>query len=319
MAGNWGRRFLCLMVVLGVAGCAETQLAIHGAKRLIAQPDKDVNIKYKIGKPYQIAGVWYYPEENFKYDESGIASWYGTKFHGRKTANGETYDMNALTAAHRTLPMPSYVRVTNLDNGRSLILRVNDRGPFARGRIIDISRRGSQLLNFQKQGTARVRVQVLTDQTRALKSRITNQAELAKTGSPITIDRLPKAKVQAESLAPVGGAKSVQQPVTLKPVADVAPAPAAEEPVITEEVQQALVVNTNIFVQAGAFSRFDNANKVRAKLSPLGPVKLSQILINGRDLYRVRVGPIENVGAADLMLASVSEAGYPESRIIVEK
>ncbi|MEZ7879242.1 MAG: septal ring lytic transglycosylase RlpA family protein [Rhodospirillales bacterium] len=319
MAGNWERRFLCLMVVLLVAGCAETQLAIHGAKRLIAQPDKNTNTKYKIGKPYQIAGVWYYPAEDFKYDESGIASWYGTKFHGRKTANGEIYDMNALTAAHRTLPMPSYVRVTNLENGRSLILRVNDRGPFARGRIIDISRRGSQLLNFQKQGTARVRVQVLADQSRTLKSRITNQAELAKTGSPITIDRLPKAKVQAQSLAPVGGAKSAPQPITLKPIADVAPQPVAEEPVVTEKIHQSQVVNTNIFVQAGAFSRFDNANKVRARLSPLGPVKLNQVLINGRDLYRVRVGPMENVGAADLMLASVSKAGYPESRIIVEK
>ena len=196
---------------------------------------------------------------------------------------------------------------------------MNDRGPFARGRIIDISRRGSQLLNFQKQGTARIRVQVLADQSRTLKSRITNQAELAKTGSPITIDRLPKAKVQAQSLAPVGGAKSAPQPITLKPIADVAPQPVAEEPVVTEKIHQSQVVNTNIFVQAGAFSRFDNANKVRARLSPLGPVKLNQVLINGRDLYRVRVGPMENVGAADLMLASVSKAGYPESRIIVEK
>jgi rare lipoprotein A len=105
----------------------------------------------------------------------------------------------------------------------------------------------------------------------------------------------------------------------LKPIADVAPQPVAEEPVVTEKIHQSQVVNTNIFVQAGAFSRFDNANKVRARLSPLGPVKLNQVLINGRDLYRVRVGPMENVGAADLMLASVSKAGYPESRIIVEK
>ena len=160
---------------------------------------------------------------------------------------------------------------------------------------------------------------MLADQSRTLKSRITNQAELAKTDSPITIDRLPKAKVQAQSLAPVGGAKSAPQPITLKPIADVAPQPVAEEPVVTEKIHQSQVVNTNIFVQAGAFSRFDNANKVRARLSPLGPVKLNQVLINGRDLYRVRVGPMENVGAADLMLASVSKAGYPESRIIVEK
>jgi len=319
MVGNWGRRFLSLIIVLGVAGCAETQLVIHGAKRFIDKSDKDYKAQYKIGKPYQIQGVWYYPEEDYQYDESGIASWYGTKFHGRKTANGEIYDMNALTAAHRTLPMPSYVRVTNLENGRSLILLVNDRGPFARGRIIDISRRGSQLLNFQKQGTARVRVKVLADQSRILKSRINNQAELVKTGSPITVGRLPKAKVQTQSLNPAGGENTSSQPVTVKSITEAAPSLVVEDPVITEKIEQAPVVNTNIFVQVGAYSRFDNANKIRARLSQLGQVELSQILINGRDLYRVRVGPVENIKSADLMLALLSEAGYPKSRIIVEK
>jgi rare lipoprotein A len=318
MVGIWGRPFLSLMVVLGVAGCSETQLAVHGAKRLIGKPDKDFNIQYKVGKPYQIQGVWYYPEEDYQYDESGIASWYGTKFHGRKTANGEVYDMNALTAAHRTLPMPSFVRVTNLENGRSLILLVNDRGPFARGRIIDISRRGSQLLNFQKQGTARIRVQVLADQSRVLKSRIGNRDELAKTGSPITVGRMPKAKVQIQSLEPAGGGSSPPQPINLKPMADISPL-AVEGPVVTETVVQAPIINTNIFVQVGAYSRFDNANKVQAKLSPFGQAELSQVLINGRDLYRVRVGPMESVGSADLMLATISQAGFPESRIIVEK
>ena len=319
MIGGSGRLFLSLMIVLGVAGCAETQLAVHGAKRLIGKPDKDTNIKYKIGKPYQIQGVWYYPEEDYQYDESGIASWYGKKFHGRKTANGEVYDMNELTAAHRTLPMPSFVRVTNLENGRSLILRVNDRGPFARGRIIDISRRGSQLLNFQKRGTARIRVQLLADQSRALKSRISNRSESAISGSPITIGRLPKAKVQTQSLAPAGERKTPPQPVTFKTIADKIPPPAVENNWVTEKVGQAPVINTNIFVQVGAYSRFDNANKVQAKLSPFGRAKLSQVLINGRDLFRVRVGPMESVSSADLMLTSLSQAGFPESRIIVEK
>jgi rare lipoprotein A len=319
MSGNWGRRFLSLMVILGVAGCAETQLAIHGAKRLIGKSDKDFHTKYKIGKPYQIRGVWYYPEEDYKYDESGIASWYGTKFHGRKTANGEIYNMNALTAAHRTLPMPSYVRVTNLENGRSLILLVNDRGPFARGRIIDISRRGSQLLNFQKQGTARVRVQLMADQSRVLKSRISNQAELVKTGSPITVGPLPKAKVQKQLLEPAGGESTSPPAKAFNPIEDTKPAVAVEDSVITDTVVQVPIINTNIFVQVGAYSRFDNANKVRAKLSPLGQVELSQVLVNGRDLYRVRVGPMNSVGLADLMLASLSDYGYPESRIIVAK
>lgn len=326
MAGYWGRALGVFVTGLLLVGCSETQLAVHSAKRLISTSEKEAPTTYKIGKPYQIAGVWYYPEEDYEYDESGIASWYGAKFHGRRTANGEVYDMNALTAAHRTLPMPSFVRVTNLENGRSLILRVNDRGPFARGRIIDISRRGAQLLNFQRQGTARVRVQVLADKSQALKSRLTNQAQLAKVGSPITVDRLPKPKVQAQSLPPVGSNDVVVEPVpevsapaASQPVAAAEPLTLEEDPVVTETVQQEPAVNTNIFVQAGAFSRFDNANRVKARLSPLGTVNLSQVLVGGRDLYRVRLGPIESVSAADRMLAAVANAGYPEARIIVVK
>ncbi|MCY4035661.1 MAG: septal ring lytic transglycosylase RlpA family protein [Hyphomicrobiales bacterium] len=117
---------------------------------------------YKIGKPYQISGQWYHPHHNPEYDEVGIASWYGPGFHGNTTANGEIYDQNALTAAHPTLPMPVLVRVTNLENGRSLVLRVNDRGPFVGGRIIDVSRRAAERLGFWRQGTAWVRVKYLS-------------------------------------------------------------------------------------------------------------------------------------------------------------
>src|SRR5471032_3129803 len=113
---------------------------------------------YKVGQPYQVDNVWYYPREQPDYDETGIASWYGPTFYGHHTANGERYDANGLTAAHRTLPMPVNVRVTNLDNGKSLIVRVNDRGPFTKGRIIDLSERAATLLGYKAQGTARVRV-----------------------------------------------------------------------------------------------------------------------------------------------------------------
>lgn len=113
---------------------------------------------YKIGAPYQVAGRWYFPREEPHYDQTGIASWYGVDFHGRKTANGEVFDMNALTAAHPTLPLPSYVTVTNLQNGRSLLVRVNDRGPYAHGRLIDLSRRTAQELGLEQAGTGRVRV-----------------------------------------------------------------------------------------------------------------------------------------------------------------
>ena len=117
--------------------------------------------RYKIGKPYKIGNRWYRPKEEPDYEEVGVASWYGHLFHGRYTANGEIYDMDALTAAHPTLPIPSYVRVTNRENGRTLVLRVNDRGPYANNRIIDLSRYAAKLLGFERKGTASVRVTYL--------------------------------------------------------------------------------------------------------------------------------------------------------------
>lgn len=112
----------------------------------------------KIGKPYQVFGKFYYPSDDRSYDQKGIASWYGPGFHALNTANGERYDQDDLTAAHKTLPMPSWVEVENLDNGRKLVVRINDRGPFVDGRIIDLSRRAAQLLGVAGPGTARVRV-----------------------------------------------------------------------------------------------------------------------------------------------------------------
>ncbi len=114
---------------------------------------------YRVGKPYTVAGRMYVPEEDIHYRAEGMASWYGDDFHGRQTANGEIFDMTALTAAHPTLPMPCYVRVTNIRNGKSLILRVNDRGPYHGNRLIDVSTRAAKLLEFDGFGVARVRVE----------------------------------------------------------------------------------------------------------------------------------------------------------------
>jgi len=117
--------------------------------------------KYKVGRPYTIRGVTYVPRHDPGYDRAGRASWYGPGLRGRTTANGEMFREDRLAAAHPTLPLPSLVRVTNLDNGRQVIVRVNDRGPFIRGRIIDLTRRGADALGFTRQGGARVRVQFL--------------------------------------------------------------------------------------------------------------------------------------------------------------
>lgn len=115
--------------------------------------------RFMVGNPYQVKGKWYYPKEDFGYNKIGIASWYGSAFHGRLTANGEVYDQQSLTAAHPTFPLPSYARVTNVETGSSIIVRVNDRGPYHPGRIIDLSNKTAQMLDLQHSGTGDVRVQ----------------------------------------------------------------------------------------------------------------------------------------------------------------
>ncbi|ENN87124.1 rare lipoprotein A precursor protein [Rhizobium freirei PRF 81] len=115
--------------------------------------------RFMVGNPYQVKGKWYYPKEDFGYSKVGIASWYGSAFHGRLTANGEVYDQQSLTAAHPTFPLPSYARVTNVETGSSIIVRVNDRGPYHPGRIIDLSNKTAQMLDLQHSGTGDVRVQ----------------------------------------------------------------------------------------------------------------------------------------------------------------
>ena len=182
ISATWLRGGLLISAV-ALAGCTEMQFLSNASKE-IGDPVADVSrsvdteggngARYKVGKPYQIKGKWYYPREDFSYVEQGVASWYGPKFHGRQTANGAIFDMNKVSAAHRTLPMPSMVRVTNLENGRSLKVKVNDRGPYAHGRIIDLSRRAAQLLGFETKGTALVRVEVLEAESRQLAGLMTN-------------------------------------------------------------------------------------------------------------------------------------------------
>jgi rare lipoprotein A len=117
--------------------------------------------RYHVGRPYQVAGRWFTPREQPGYDKSGVASWYGDAFHRRMTSNGEYFDMNMLSAAHATLPLPSYAKVTNLANGRSVVVRINDRGPFVDTRIIDMSKRAADVLGFRQRGKAEVRVQYI--------------------------------------------------------------------------------------------------------------------------------------------------------------
>jgi rare lipoprotein A len=165
------RRFapvgVCAFLSLLLAHCAgsnvDPRYGVSPSARVVAlgEPAPKGGGVYRVGTPYVVGGRTYVPSENPHYAAVGLASWYGEDFHGRYTANGEIYDLNAISAAHPTLPIPSYARVTNLDNGRSIVVRVNDRGPFAANRIIDVSVRAARLLDFYDRGTTRVRVEYL--------------------------------------------------------------------------------------------------------------------------------------------------------------
>jgi len=170
-----GKRIFCLLMLVGLCGCTYGRVDLGDGKYSQAAAISGQGGVYKVGKPYKISGRWYYPKEDYDYSQVGIASWYGKDFHAKTTANGEKYDMYSLTAAHRTLPLPSIVKVTNLENGRSLVLRVNDRGPYAKNRIIDVSKRASQLLGFQMQGTTKVRVEIMEKESKALKAAMTGE------------------------------------------------------------------------------------------------------------------------------------------------
>jgi rare lipoprotein A len=312
--------------VLGVLGClaltacAEIEFLVHTAKQVGVGEGETTSAPlgdYKVGRPYQINGVWYYPAEDYDYTETGIASWYGPNFHGKTTANGETYNQNDMTAAHRTLPMPSAVRVTNLENGRSIVLRINDRGPFARGRIIDVSRRGAQLLGFERNGTARVRIDILPDESRQLKVAALNGGT-----ADIQVAAAPRDAVSAQPLPSSGSASAGSPPATegtapREPVQSqsLGRVPAPDLPRDVEVLQ---VSPTGIYIQAGAFSNLENALRMRDRLYEMGPTQISRFAVSGTEIYRVRIGPLDTVDVADATLVRVVDAGVSEARLVVE-
>lgn len=309
---------ICLGSVL--LGCAETQLAITAAKRL-QHIDSNSGI-YKVGNPYRIKGVWYYPQADYNYAETGIASWYGAKFHMRKTANGETFDMNGVTAAHRTLPLPSVVRVTNLENGRSLVLKVNDRGPFAHGRIIDISRRGAKSLGFYGKGTARVRVEILPEASRRLavlaqrKGATTNLAALKMPAVP----QIPVQRTKLPgSIEPVNKRPRVSQPWEIRPASGRLLAVTEKDIVKPNGVVTIVPTKpTRIFIQAGAFKRLENASRLKFKLKQLAQASVKTAKIGSNRFYRVRLGPLDDVKDADAVLKRLISTGHTQAKIVVE-
>ena len=228
-----------------------------------AVPKSEPRSKYGNPESYMVNGVRYQVlQDATGYVEKGIASWYGEQFHGRRTSSGETYDMYAMTAAHKTLPLPTFVQVTNLKNGKRVVLRVNDRGPFHGNRIIDLSYTAAAKLDILAAGTGLVELRAL------------------------------------------GADGDVARPVAT-PVPDSGASGAA---------------NGTFYIQVGAFSSRVNAETLRDRLSAPGEflVSVSEALLDGRTLYRVRIGPIDDIEISDRIVSSLMAMGIGETTIVTE-
>jgi rare lipoprotein A len=281
---------LNIAVYLLIIGCSETTFLVNSAKRIGSWGDDPI---YKVGNPYKINGKWYYPAVDYQYDEVGIASWYGPGFHGKSTANGEVFDQNKITAAHRTLPMPSIVKVTNLENGMVLDkVRINDRGPFARNRIIDLSKKAAEELGFIKNGIAKVRVEILEDESR--------KYALSEQQNVYVAEAAEITEVSKKNLLPN---------------------PEFEEKKIkkkNEDVLENSILNDQeLLIQVGAFTDHRNARSLIDKLTEF-KAYINRVFINNRYLYRVRIGPINDLNKANKMKMELFELGYTSSHLVMK-
>jgi len=245
-----------------------------------------IEARSRYGNPpfYQVFGRRYYVlSSNIGYVERGVASWYGPGFHKIRTSNGESYDMYAMTAAHKTLPLPAYVRVTNLQNGRSVVVRVNDRGPFVGNRIIDLSYTAAAKLDMVRNGTAFVEVRSI---------------------DPSATPATPVAEVVTVPLPPPGNPPPVADTV------QTGAAPAAAP----------VNVGAPLFVQAGAFGDPANAQRLAQRLrgGAYGNVFVRDDQIAGRRMYRVRIGPVPNVAEFDRIVAALERDGVRDAHLALD-
>ena len=338
---------LLLMATLAgaLAACGQGGNGEGLSERVIplGQPVPKGGGSYLVGQPYQVAGLWYRPREDAGYDQVGRASWYGELFHGRRTANGEIYDMDRLSAAHPTLPLPVYARVTNLANGRTIVVRVNDRGPYARDRIIDLSRRSAELLDFRGDGTAQVRVKYLARapmngddsyERRYLASQRWMQVA-AKGKSPhggqgwTTVSSLPGEDTlppeNPENLAfpwkaaaPVEETASADAPLHWQASPRVAaPLPVAATGPLPRGDKNAAQAD-GLLIQAGSFKSKENADKARAALAAIAPVDVDPIEVGAEVYFRVRVGPFSAANEDETALVRVTGAGYQGAKIVAK-
>jgi rare lipoprotein A len=285
---------------------------------------------YKVGAPYKIDGIWYTPKEEFNHVETGVASWYGPGFHGKSTANGERYDQADRTAAHRTLQMPSIVRVTNLSNGQSTVVRINDRGPFASSRVIDLSRTAAQELDIIRNGTAKVRIEQLQAESLAVREVAINGGGPAEQHDAVAQlasgRRAPQPPQQVMATAQPAAAPSSTQvqagwPANPRsPIVTQEQAPAASGksgPTISSLASTLPTTPSGgFYVQTGSFSTAENAERQRGLVRSYGSSEISQASASGRDVYRVRLGPYTTSDAAGIVADRLKRSGYGDARVV---
>ncbi|WP_291296978.1 septal ring lytic transglycosylase RlpA family protein [Elioraea sp.] len=305
-----------------VAGCAEAGFLAQLGKSATGSAARDTGQGgFVVGEPYQAAGVWHAPREDYALDETGLGVVVAVRA-GARTANGEAADPNKLTAQHPTLQLPAIVRVTNLENGRSVLLRVNDRGPAEPGRLIGLSPQGGRLLGFPARGAAQVRVQVVGAESRQVAAEARARTPIPAS-QQIAIAPAPRPAVQAEALPPPPGARVATSPRSAAPLPAPPPTSAVQLASLPTErlpdtLTQSYAAPGTLWVQAGAFGNAQNAERMRARLSGVGPSRAVPLTSGGRTLWRVRVGPAASVGDADRLLAAAIRAGANEARIIVD-
>ncbi|MXP63867.1 septal ring lytic transglycosylase RlpA family protein [Roseomonas sp. M0104] len=285
-----------------MSGCAPPAPAGGGAEG-----------RYMVGEPYQLGGLWSYPREDFALQETGVAAVVADARAGRRTANGETYDPALLTAAHRTLQLPAILRVTNLQNGLELRVRVNDRGPAARGRVLELSRRAAELLRIPSSGGVPVAIAVDAEASQALAASLP-QPE----GNRLAIATAPRAALEGEALPPPPGTRAAAQPRQARgpsvQSAGMAEATAAVPIRLPEQVVQGAPRMGRLVVGAGTFTTraeaYRQAARIGGRVESRGPPR--------RPEYHVRLGPFVSVAQADAALENVLRAGVPEARILID-
>jgi rare lipoprotein A len=305
---------LCAAVAIGMAACSSAPPRPQSPSPAAtpepetpppAQSVPDVvprsESRSRSGNPpfYDVLGKRYFVlSSNVGYLERGVASWYGPGFHKVRTSTGEIYDMYGMSAAHKTLPLPAYVRVTNLQNGRSIVVRVNDRGPFVGNRIIDLSYTAASKLDMLRNGTAMVEVRSL---------------DAAPALAPAPAPAL-EAPITAADSAPAAA------PLTASPLeATSAAAPLAGSAVAGSAVTQ-VAVPAALFIQAGAFSDPKNAERLVEKLrgGGYGKIFVRDNEIAGRRMYRVRIGPVPNVAEFDRIVAALARVGVHDAHLALD-